>query len=111
MRVKTTHVICNSQDPESRPAVQLSPLAIEDLTGEPVFSLTPTGLAELALEDAKSITLTPHLVKRLAEFKAAREAREQAPKGELGKAIAAEDAAALNLAWALENLVNQESAS
>lgn len=111
MRVKTTHVICNSQDPESRYPLTFTDLAIEDLTDEPVFTLTPTGRAEITLEDVKSIPLTPLLVKRLAEFKAAREAREQAPKGELTKAIAAEDAAALNLAWALENLVNQESVS
>lgn len=106
MRSKTTRVICNSQDPESRPPLQLAPLAIEDLTDTPAYVLTPTGRAEIALEDVQSVPLTPLLVKRLEEFKAARQAREKAGKSELGKAIAAEDAAALNVAWALENLVS-----
>lgn len=40
MRTKTTRVFVNSQDPESRPPLTLSPLAIEDLTDEPQFALT-----------------------------------------------------------------------
>lgn len=48
MRHKTTHVFCNSQDPESRPAVQLSALAIEDLTDEPQFALTDQAKSEMA---------------------------------------------------------------
>lgn len=111
MRVKTTHVICNSQDPESRPALALSPLAIEDITGEPVFSLTPTGRAEIVLEDVQSIPLTPHLVKCLEAFTKARRDREAAPKGDLDAYIRIEDTAALTLAWAFEQAVNGESAS
>lgn len=111
MRVKTTHVFYNSQDPESRPAVQLSPLAIEDLTDEPVFALTPTGRAEIVLEDAKSITLTPHLVSCLEAFTKARRDREDAAKGDLDKYIRIEDTAALTLAWAFEQAVTGESAS
>jgi len=106
MRRKATHVYTDLNDPNARPPLTLSALAIEDLTDTPVFTLTPTGRAEVIEHD--TIPMTPLLVKRLEEFKAAREAREKAPKGELGKAIAAEDAAALNVAWALENLVNQE---
>lgn len=48
MRVKTTHVFTNSQDPESRPPLTLSPLAIEDLTDEPVFALTDQAKSEMA---------------------------------------------------------------
>lgn len=48
MRPKTTRVICNSHDPEHRPALCLSPLAVEDLTGEPQFTLTPAACAEMA---------------------------------------------------------------
>ena len=108
MRQKTTRVICNSQ-PDERVPLDLSPLAIEDLTDTPVFTLTPTGRAEVAAEDLPTLPMTPLLVKRLEEFKAAREAREKASKSDLGRAIAAEDAAALNVAWALENLVGGAS--
>lgn len=105
---KTTRVICNSQ-PDERVPLDLSPLAIEDLTDTPVFALTPTGRAEVI--ENETLTMTPLLVKRLAEFKAAREARENAPKGTLMDAIKAEDAAALNLAWALECAIDREVSS
>jgi len=109
MRSKTTRVISDSHLSDEIVPLTLAPLAIEDLTDTPVYSLTPTGRAEVI--EHETIPLTPLLVKRLEEFKAAREAREKAPKGELGKAIAAEDMAALNVAWALENLINQERGS
>lgn len=108
MRPKTTRVICNSHDPEARPPLALSPLAIEDFTDTPVFTLTPHGLQEMQEAAPQMFPLTPLLIKRLEEFKAARQARESAHKGELGKAILAEDSAALNLAWAFENLVGQD---
>jgi hypothetical protein len=108
MRTKTTHVFCNSQDPESRPPVQFTDLAIEDLTDTPVFTLTPTGRAEIALEDVKSIPLTDLLVECLKAFTNARRDREQAAKGDLDKYIRIEDTAALTLAWAFEQAVNQE---
>jgi len=105
MRSKSTRVISDSHLSDEIVPFTLAPLAIEDLTDTPVFTLTPTGRAEVIEHD--TIPMTPLLVKRLEEFKAAREAREKAPKGALGAAIAAEDMAALNVAWALENLVNQ----
>jgi hypothetical protein len=90
----------DSQNPESRPPLTLSPLAIEDLTGEPVFNLTPNGRAEIASVDA--VPLTGLLKQRLDEFRAARRAREQARGKELLKAMEAEDKAALLLAWTLD---------
>lgn len=102
-------MILASDSPEYRPPLTLSPLAIEDLTGEPVYTLAPAGRAEVAAEACETIPLTPLLVKRLEEFRAARRQREAAPKGELGKAIAAEDVAALNVAWALECAIEQDA--
>ena len=109
MNRKATHVYAGFDNPDTAPFT-LSPLAIEDLTGEPAFTLTANGRAEVAAEDLPTLPMTPLLVKRLQEFREAREAREKASKSDLGRAIAAEDVAALNVAWALENLVNQERA-
>ncbi len=104
MGYKTTRVKCNFE-PDTPVALALSPLAIEDFTDTPVYTLTPIGRAEIASVDA--VPLTGLLKQRLEEFKAAREAREQAPKGALVQAIDREDAAALNLAWALECAVDK----
>jgi len=101
MQKKTTRVICDSQvQPEYRPPLVLSPLAIEDLTGEPAYFLTPNGRAEIASVDA--VPLTGLLKQRLDEFRAARKAREAARGKELLKAMDIEDRAALLLAWTLD---------
>lgn len=98
---KATHVYSDSQNPDVPLALVLTDAALIAIDSDdaPILTLTPAALAELPPEQ---IVLTPLLVKRLAEFKAARLAREQAPKGALLPAIQAEDAAALNLAWAFE---------
>jgi len=98
----TTMMSSDSQNPDYRPPLTLSPLAIEDLTGEPVFSLTPNGRAEIAAADPQSVTIKGLLKQRLEEFRAARLAREQARGKELLKAMEAEDKAALLLAWTLD---------
>lgn len=101
MQRNSTRVICNSHlTDEDRPALALTPLAIEDLTGEPVYSLSPNGRAEMA--DADSVPLTGLLKQRLDEFRAARRAREKALGKELLKAMEVEDKAALLLAWTLD---------
>lgn len=105
MSAKTTRVICNSQDPESRPPVQLSPLAIEDLTGIPAFALTPIGRAEILLE--QKITLTSHLEDLLVKYTEARIVREQARGAALTIAMSNEENAAVNLAYAIELAVNK----
>lgn len=97
----------DSQNPEYRPPLTLSPLAIEDFTDEPVYRFTPTGRAEVQMELAQTVTLTPLLLERLQAFTAARIAREQSRGKELLPALAAEEAAACNLAWALECAVNK----
>lgn len=109
MQKKTTRVICDFRDPDERPALTLSPLAIEDLTGEPAYTFTPNGRAELASVDA--VPLTGLLKQRLEEFRTARRAREQARGKELLKAMEVEDKAALLLAWTLDQDTDQERAS
>jgi hypothetical protein len=101
MQKKSTRVICDSHlGDEYRPPLVLSPLAIEDLTGEPVYSLSPNGRAEIA--DSDNVPLTGLLKQRLEEFRAARRAREKAFGKELLKAMDIEDKAALLLAWTLD---------
>jgi hypothetical protein len=95
----------DSSNPEYRPPLTLSPLAIEDFTGEPVFHMTADGLAEI--QGDQTITLTPHLLDRLAKFTAARIARENARGKELLPALTGEELAAVELAWALECTVNK----
>lgn len=97
----------DSQNPDYRPPLTLSPLAIEDLTGEPAYCFTTTGLAEVEMELAQMFTLTPLLQKRLEEFTTARIAREGAYGKGLLPALLAEENAAINLAWALECAVNK----
>ena len=75
----------DSQDPEYRPPLTLSPLAIEDLTGEPVYSFTPAGRAETAA--ASTVPLTGLLKQRLEEFRVACRAREKSFGKELLKAM------------------------
>lgn len=104
---KATTIASDSQDPEYRPPLTLSPLAIEDLTDEPVYRFTSPGRAEVQMELAQTLTLTPLLQSRLAEFTAARIARENARGKELLPALSAEEAAACNLAWALECALNK----
>lgn len=104
---KATTMSSDSQNPDYRPPLVLSPLAIEDLTDEPVYRFTTTGLAEVEMELAQTVTLSPLLVKRLAEFTAARIARESARGTALLPAMTAEENAAINLAWALECAVNK----
>lgn len=96
-----------SQNLDAPVPLALSPLAIEDLTDEPVYRFTTTGLAEVEMELAQTVTLTPLLQKRLADFTAARIAREGACGKELLPALTAEENAAINLAWALECTVNK----
>lgn len=43
MRSKSTYVISDSENSDSPVPFTLSPLAIEDLTDEPVYSFTPEG--------------------------------------------------------------------
>jgi len=83
----------------------LSPLALEDLTDTPVYTLTPAGRAEIDLD--QKVTLTPGLQAHLDKFTAARQARERARGKELLPALTAEEEAAICLAWALECAVNQ----
>lgn len=105
MASKAMILALDSRNPEYRPPLTLSPLAIEDLTGEPVYQLTPAGRAELHLE--QTVTLTSFLLERLQAFTAARIARENARGNELLPACTAEEQAAINLAWALECTVNK----
>lgn len=108
MRYKSTRVICHSHlTDEDRPALQLSPLAIEDLTDEPVYGFTPEGRAEVQAELAQTVVLSPLLQSRLADFTAARIARENARGKQVLQALSDEEAAAINLAWALECAVNK----
>lgn len=92
--------VSDFNDPDTRPALALTPLAIEDLTDTPVYSLTPTGRAEVIA--AETIPLTELLKQRLEEFRTARKVREQARGKELLAAVEAEDKAALLLAWTLD---------
>jgi len=95
----------DSQNLDTPVPFTLSPLAIEDLTDTPVYNLTPAGRAEMILE--QQVTLTPLLEQRLQEFTAARIAREKARGRDVLPALTAEEAAAINLAWALECAVNK----
>lgn len=107
---KSTRVLCHSHLPdEFRPALCLTDFGLMEIDSDdaPTLTLTPAAIAALDESSSQSMPLTPLLVKRLAEFKAAREAREQAPKGHLLTAIQAEDAAALNLAWAFEIAIDR----
>lgn len=104
MRHKTTRVICNFE-PDTPVNLALSPLAIEDLTDASVYHLTADGLAEIRQD--QTVTLTPHLLDRLAQFTAARIARENARGKELLPALTGEEQAAVELAWALECTVNK----
>lgn len=90
----------DSLNPDTPVPFTLSALAVEDLTGEPAYSLTPTGRAEVIA--AETIPLTALLKARLDEFRAARKVREQARGKELLAAVEAEDKAALLLAWTLD---------
>lgn len=105
MPTKATISASDSHNPEYRPPLTLSPLAIEDLTGEPVYQLTPAGRSELHLE--QTVTLTSFLLERLQTFTAARIAREDARGKQLLEACTTEEQAALNLSWALECAVNK----
>jgi hypothetical protein len=107
MPTKAMILASDSHNPEYRPPLTLSPLAIEDFTDEPAYRFTPDGRAEVQMELAQSVVLTPLLQSRLAEFTAARIAREQSRGKDLLPALAAEEAAACNLAWALECTVNK----
>lgn len=100
MATKAMTLALDSQSPEYRPPLLLTALAIEDLTGEPVYSLSPSARAEMA--DLESVPVTGLLKQRLEEFRAARKHREQARGKELLLAIEAEDKAALLLAWTLD---------
>jgi ABC-type amino acid transport substrate-binding protein len=100
MLKKSTRVICDSDNPDYRPPLTLSPLAFEDITGESAYNLTPTGRAEIVAAD--TVAITGLLKQRLDEFRAARRAREQARGKELLKAMEVEDKAALLLAWTLD---------
>lgn len=107
MPSKAMTLASDSSNPEYRPPLTLSPLAIEDFTDEPVYRFTPAGRAEVEAELAQTVVLTPLLQERLAAFTAARIARENARGRELLPALTAEEAAACNLAWALECAVNK----
>lgn len=100
MPSKAMSLASDSQNLDVPVPYSLSPLAIEDLTGEPAYSLTPTGRAEVIA--AETIPLTTLLKARLDEFRAARKVREQARGKALLEAIEAEDKAALMLAWTLD---------
>lgn len=95
----------DSHDPNARPFT-LSPLAWEDLTDEPVYTLTAIGRAEIPPEMP---AVTPEVMRFLARFTAARQAREKARGDDLPAAIQAEDQAALKLAWSLERAVGSGS--
>lgn len=105
MRTNAMIHASDSQNPEYRPPLSLTPLAIEDLTGESVFSLTPTGRAEIA--DHENVALTGLLKRRLDEFRAARIAREQAKGKTVIDAMKREENAALLLAWTLDQEAGQ----
>lgn len=94
----------DSVSPNSRP-LSLTPLAWEDLNDEPFYDLTPSGRAEIDLE--QRVTLTAGLQAHLDKFTAARIAREKARGKELLPAMTAEEQAAIQLAWAIECAVNQ----
>lgn len=95
----------DSNNPDIRPPLVLTPLAWEDLTDEPAFSLTPQGRTEIDLE--QKVTLTPGLQTHLDKFTAARLAREKARGKDTLPAMTAEEEAAIQLAWALECAVNK----
>lgn len=95
----------DSQNSDTPVPFRLSPLAIEDLTDTPVYSLTPAGRSEIVLE--QRVTLTADLEICLQAFTRARIAREKARGDALLPAMTAEEQAAINLAWALECAVNR----
>jgi len=105
MRSKAMMTGFDSQNPDARVPFTLSPLALEDLTDTPVYTLTPAGREEIDLE--QHVTLTPHLQARLDKFPAARVAREKARGKELLPALTSGEQAAIELAWALECAVNK----
>jgi len=77
MPTKAITQYADSQNPDTPVPFALSPLAIEDLTDEPVFRLTPAALAELATptpQPQRRIPLTPLLEKYLTRFTAAKQA-------------------------------------
>lgn len=102
---KATLSRLDSQNQDTPVPYCLSPLAIEDLTDTPVYTLTPAGRTEIDLE--QTVTLTPGLLSHLDKFTAARKARERARGKDLLPALTAEEQAAIQLAWALETAVNQ----
>lgn len=107
MRHKTTHVYADLHDPDARPALDLTPLAFEDFYDIAAYTLTPAARAEIALAEPQAVTLDAYLLERLQAFTAARIAREKARGDQLYQALADEEAAACNLAFALEYAVNK----
>jgi len=102
MRRKATHVYAGFDNPDARP-LTLSPLAIEDLTGEPVYSFTPAGRAELAAMP-EGLTLTSENVKLcLEEFFLAFQERQKARGHAVAAALVVEERTALTLGWAILN--------
>jgi len=101
MRRKATHVYAGFDNPDARPFT-LSPLAIEDLTGEPAFTFTPEGLEELATAAPQTLEVKGQLAECLKDFQEAFLARQQARGlNAVASALNQEERTALSLAWTI----------